>query len=68
MLATPQDALAVPPADPAALAERIRKLLSDRGLVTRLAAAARNTAIARFDKLRLIDSIIGIYDDLHKLH
>ena len=43
------DGLLVPPKNPEALAEAIRKLLEDPGLRSRLGSAARKTIVERFD-------------------
>jgi glycosyltransferase involved in cell wall biosynthesis len=61
-LVTPgQDALAVPPGDPAALADAIEQLLADAELRQRLGASARATAIERFDAARLGPQLTAVY-------
>ncbi len=44
-----RDGLLVPPKDPAALAEALRRLAEDEALRQRLAAAGRRTVVERFD-------------------
>jgi glycosyltransferase involved in cell wall biosynthesis len=51
-------------ADPQALCAGIAKLLDDRALAARLAAAARARRAAEFDLAGLIGRIEGLYDEL----
>lgn len=59
-----QDALAHPPGDDAALAERITKLARDPELRSRLGRAARTTAELRFERRRLAEEVIPLYQRL----
>jgi glycosyltransferase involved in cell wall biosynthesis len=56
-----QDALAHPPGDDAALAERILQLARDPELRARLGHAARATAERRFERSRLSEELIPLY-------
>jgi glycosyltransferase involved in cell wall biosynthesis len=51
------DALVVPPEDPAALAEAIHRLLSDRGLADRLGASALERARREFGMSRMAEAL-----------
>ncbi len=53
--------LMVPPADPANLAEGLAQLLDDPALATRLAAAGRADALARFDIEAMVDQYEAVY-------
>lgn len=53
----------VPPMDPNALAEAIKKLLTDRELASRMGFAARKRA-DDFDLSRMLGSYLDLYDDL----
>jgi glycosyltransferase involved in cell wall biosynthesis len=55
------DALVHTPGDAASLAARIHELAADAGLRTRLGAAARATAVRRFDRARLAAEILPVY-------
>jgi glycosyltransferase involved in cell wall biosynthesis len=55
------DALTVPPSDPEALADAIRRLASDAELRARMGAAGRAKAEQRFDRARLAAEVIPIY-------
>ena len=59
-----QDALAHPPGDDAALAERMPKLVRDPELRARLGRAARITAELRFERRRLAEEVIPLYQRL----
>jgi glycosyltransferase involved in cell wall biosynthesis len=53
--------LTVPPADPAALAEGILKLLRDRDLANRMAGAGRRHVYPGYDSSRLVDDVRNLY-------
>ncbi|HET7464309.1 MAG TPA: glycosyltransferase family 4 protein [Longimicrobium sp.] len=55
------DALTVPPSDPRALADAIRRLAADAELRARMGAAGRAKAERRFDRARLAAEVIPIY-------
>jgi glycosyltransferase involved in cell wall biosynthesis len=55
-------ALGCPPNDPAALAGAIVRLVADPGLRSRLGAAGRQAALARFDRRRLAAEWIALYE------
>lgn len=55
------DALAVPPGDAAAMAEAIHRLAADPDLRTRVGAAGRGSAEARFDRARLAAEAVPVY-------
>jgi len=59
-----QDALAHEPGDDAALAERITELVRDPELRARLGRAARITAELRFERSRLAEEVIPLYQRL----
>jgi glycosyltransferase involved in cell wall biosynthesis len=61
LVAPGQDALAVPPGDPAALAGALERLQADAELRQRLGASARATAVARFDAARLGPQLTAVY-------
>jgi glycosyltransferase involved in cell wall biosynthesis len=54
------DGVLLPPREPAAWAEAATRLLSDRGELERLGAAAR-ASVQRFDRDRYADAIIALY-------
>ena len=56
-----RDALAHPPGDDAALAERIAELVPNPELRARLGAAGRKTAERRFDRSRLAGQLVPLY-------
>jgi glycosyltransferase involved in cell wall biosynthesis len=53
--------LTVPPSDTHALADGILRLLRDRALAARLAAAARRHVYPRYDSSRLVDDVKNLY-------
>jgi glycosyltransferase involved in cell wall biosynthesis len=53
--------LLVPAKDPDALAAEISKLLADAPLRQRLARAARETVLAKFDFASLLNSLRSLY-------
>jgi glycosyltransferase involved in cell wall biosynthesis len=53
--------LTVPPADPAAMAQGILKLLRDRDLASRLGSAGRRHVYPRYDASRLVDDVRNLY-------
>jgi glycosyltransferase involved in cell wall biosynthesis len=55
------DALVHTPGEAASLAARINELAADAGLRTRLGAAARATALRRFDRARLAAEILPVF-------
>jgi len=55
------DALTVPPSDPQALADAVRRLAADPGLRARMGAAGRAKAERRFGRARLAAEVIPIY-------
>jgi glycosyltransferase involved in cell wall biosynthesis len=64
LIADGTDALAHPPGDDTALAERIAELVRDPELRTRLGRAARITAERRFERSRLSEEVIPLYQRL----
>lgn len=64
LIADGQDALAHPPGDDAALAARIAQLVRDPELRARLGRAARITAERRFERSRLPEELIPLYQRL----
>ena len=56
-----EDAVGVRPGDIAALADALGPLVRDPGLRARLGAAARRTALARFDRTRLGPEALDFY-------
>jgi len=64
LIADGTDALAHPPGDDAALAERIAELVRDPELRARLGRAARITAERRFERSRLSEELIPLYQRL----
>jgi glycosyltransferase involved in cell wall biosynthesis len=61
-----QDAIAIAPGDPAALAASIRELACTAALRAQLGAAARKTAEHRFDRARMARELIPIYEELDR--
>ncbi|MFN8595230.1 MAG: glycosyltransferase [Anaerolineae bacterium] len=59
-----QTGLVVPPNDPQALTEAIRRLLADPARRTALGAAARQRAQAEFSVERMIDRVENLYQSL----
>ncbi|NQT11288.1 MAG: glycosyltransferase family 4 protein [Planctomycetes bacterium] len=55
------DALGVPPSDPAALADAIERLARDPDMRIRLGASARHSAVERFSHTRLGPQFLEIY-------
>jgi glycosyltransferase involved in cell wall biosynthesis len=55
------DAIATAPGDPAALAAALDRCAGDRALRARLGAAARRTAVARFDPAAFVRQFVDIY-------
>lgn len=58
------NALLVPPRDPRALADALRRLLTDDPLRMRLAARGRAIALAEFGDEIVAEKTLGIYDEL----
>ncbi|NNF60388.1 MAG: glycosyltransferase [Gammaproteobacteria bacterium] len=56
--------LLVPPAEPAALAERIRQLLGDDALAARLGAAGRRLVAQQYSQRRMHDQVLALYETL----
>lgn len=59
-----KEGLLVPRGDAAALADAVRRLLSDRALAARLGAAARATALQRNAPTRVVARTLEIYADV----
>ena len=53
--------LTVPPNDPLALAEGVRRLLGDRALAAQLGQAGRRHVYPRYDSSRLVDDMRSLY-------
>jgi len=53
--------LLVPPADPAALATALERILSDREIAERMGAAGRAVALADFSENRMVDRFVTVY-------
>jgi glycosyltransferase involved in cell wall biosynthesis len=53
----------VPVGDPSAMAARIAQLLDDPALQDRLGAEGRRRTIGEFDYARMVQDIIGVYDE-----
>jgi len=64
LIAEGQDALAHPPGDEAALAGRMAELVRDPELRARLGRAGRITAERRFERSRLAEEVIPLYQRL----
>jgi glycosyltransferase involved in cell wall biosynthesis len=60
-----ESALAHRPGDAAELAERIMRLANDPGLRTRLGEAGRATAERIYNRRRLTDQLLGLYESIH---
>ncbi len=58
--------LLVPPCDPGALADAIRRLLGDRELARRLGDAARQRQRAEFDVEAALRRLEGLYEELYE--
>jgi glycosyltransferase involved in cell wall biosynthesis len=56
--------LVVPPADPAALAQAINRLLADHSLCQQYGQAARQRARALFSCEAMVDHILSVYEDV----
>ena len=56
--------LLIPPADPAALAAAIRRVLADQALAQRLASAGRARVEQEFSTTRMVQQVIDVYDEL----
>jgi glycosyltransferase involved in cell wall biosynthesis len=52
------------PKDPQDFARQIRRVLDDEALRSRLAAAARETAVSRFDEARLFDKYAALVSEM----
>jgi glycosyltransferase involved in cell wall biosynthesis len=59
-----EDALATAPGDTAALAAALDRCAGDRALRARLGAAARQTALRRFDPRTFVGEFLGLYSRL----
>jgi glycosyltransferase involved in cell wall biosynthesis len=59
-----EDALAHPPGNDAVLAQRMADLVRDPDLRTRLGRAGRLTSLRRFERSRLADQLIPVYQKL----
>jgi glycosyltransferase involved in cell wall biosynthesis len=58
------EGLIVPPRDPRALSEAIARLVEDPHLRNRVAAAARDRALERFDERAVVDRVVHTYRSL----
>lgn len=58
------DGLRVPPRDAVALADAIERLVRDAGLRERLAAAAREKAVAEYDERLVVARTMAVYQEL----
>jgi rhamnosyl/mannosyltransferase len=58
-----QEALTVPPSDPAALAAAIARLLDDRALAQRLGAAGRRRATTEYDLGNFVKRMEDVYEE-----
>ncbi|QSQ10934.1 glycosyltransferase family 4 protein [Myxococcus landrumensis] len=58
------DVLAIPPGDSRSLVDALRTLLRDEALRTRLAQAARHTAVERFSRERYAREMLTVYRSL----
>ena len=63
-VADQQQALLVPPRDPAALSQAIARVFSDRQLAARLGAAARQRAIEQFSLARMAREHLQLWEKL----
>lgn len=54
----------VPPANPVELATVIRKVLSDKGLASRLAEAGKARAVKMFSSDAMVRGVTGVYEEL----
>ena len=59
-----QSGLLVPPADPAALAASVRRLLDDPAAAAGLAHAARRRVEESFSSTRMVDQVTDVYEEL----
>ncbi len=59
-----RDGLLIPPGDPAALVDAIRRVLCDANLRERLGNSARATIEERFSFVRRMEKVVSIYDEL----
>ncbi|MEO6859230.1 MAG: glycosyltransferase [Solirubrobacteraceae bacterium] len=62
------DALLVPPDDPSALSDGLRRLVSDPGLRSRLGAAGRNAFERRFDAQEVARRMQSFVEEVRSLH
>ncbi|HUK99254.1 MAG TPA: hypothetical protein VLX29_00180, partial [Nitrospirota bacterium] len=56
-----KSALCFPPGDAVLLAEQIRSLFLDDGLLTALSVCARETALARQSRVKILGDMVDIY-------
>lgn len=56
--------LLVPPRDARALAEALHTMLGDADMRARMGVAVRQRALTHFDVQRVVDRLIGVYDDI----
>jgi glycosyltransferase involved in cell wall biosynthesis len=59
-----ENGLLVPPADPKALAEKIKLLLSDKSLAARLAVSGKETIIRNFTLEKMVKEVTDIYCEI----
>jgi glycosyltransferase involved in cell wall biosynthesis len=56
--------LIVPAGDPAALAEGLVSLVSDRGRARQMGEAGRERALTHFDRSRIVPQVVALYEAL----
>lgn len=54
----------VPPADPNAIAEAIRRVLSDPSLARNLAASGKERAYSEFSSKKMVEGVTRVYEDI----
>ena len=59
-----ENGLLATPKDPHDFARQIRRVLDDEALRARLAAAARETAVTRFDEARLFERYAALVSEM----
>jgi glycosyltransferase involved in cell wall biosynthesis len=64
VVADGETGLLVPPSDPAALADAIERLISDRALRERMGAAGRQRVLSKFSTETYVDRMVSLYREL----